>query len=80
MRHFGEVRSIPNQDILEDIHCMINALRLRGLDRVIVVDLTKPELDMPVVKVVVPGLADYWTSAESPQWTALGSRVMRYFK
>lgn len=78
VRRFEEVGSVTNIDILEDIRCMLESLRLRGLNQVIVVDLTKPVLDVPVVKVVVPGLADYWTSAVSPQWTALGSRVLRY--
>ena len=78
IRRFEEVGSVSNIDIREDIRFMLESLKLRGLNQVIVVELTKPELDVPVVKVVVPGLADYWTNAASPQWAALGSRVMHY--
>jgi ribosomal protein S12 methylthiotransferase accessory factor len=35
---------------------MLDALRTIGIDRVVVVDLTKPEFGIPVVKVVVPEL------------------------
>ncbi|MHB8462601.1 MAG: YcaO-like family protein [Vulcanimicrobiaceae bacterium] len=41
----------------EDVHQMISTLASCGYDQVVVVDLSKPGLDVPVVKVVVPGLA-----------------------
>jgi ribosomal protein S12 methylthiotransferase accessory factor len=67
-----------HHDILDDIQLMINSLLDQGLEQVIVVDLTKPEINVPVVKVIVPDLADFWTSDAPPQWEALGPRVMRY--
>jgi ribosomal protein S12 methylthiotransferase accessory factor len=39
-----------------DIEALIEAVRRLGLEQVVVVDLRKPELDIPVVKVIVPGL------------------------
>jgi ribosomal protein S12 methylthiotransferase accessory factor len=39
-----------------DLALIIEQLRQVGLDRVIVVDLSKPEIGIPVVKVLVPGL------------------------
>jgi ribosomal protein S12 methylthiotransferase accessory factor len=77
VRCFEEIHSVAHKDILDDIHYMLNALKMRGLNQAILVDLTRPELGMPVVKVIVPGLVDYWTSNTSPQWAALGNRVMR---
>ena len=80
VRRFEEVLSQMHVDILEDIQHMMKALATRGLEQVIAVDLTKAEIGVPVVKVIVPGLADYWTSESPPQWEALGQRVMRYLK
>lgn len=40
----------------EDISTVLEALARTGIDRVIVVDLTRPEIGIPVVKVIVPGL------------------------
>jgi putative methanogenesis marker protein 1 len=53
---FTRLPSHPSGDVLEDIEHMIDLLRQRGLDRVVVVDLTMPEIGVPVVRVVVPGL------------------------
>jgi ribosomal protein S12 methylthiotransferase accessory factor YcaO len=77
VRCFEEIHSVTHKDILEDIHYMLNALKMRGLDQAILVDLTKPELGMPVVKVIIPGLVDFWSSSTYPNWAALGNRVMR---
>lgn len=43
----------------EDLGILVDRIRAVGLDEVLVVDLTKPELDIPVVRVVVPGLEGY---------------------
>ena len=52
-------RSCDSDDFLTDIRIMTDALRRKGLDRVIVIDLTREEIDIPVVRVVVPGLESY---------------------
>jgi ribosomal protein S12 methylthiotransferase accessory factor len=43
----------------EDVAVVLDRLRGAGLDSVVVVDLTDPELQIPVVRVVVPGLEGY---------------------
>jgi len=43
-------------DIRDDILWMLERLKSRGLTRAFVVDLTRAELGVPVVRVVVPGL------------------------
>jgi len=73
-----DVESFSYSNILEDIRHMMQKLTNQGLEQVIIVDLTKPEFNIPVVKVIVPGLADYWTSNTAPNWNALGPRVKRY--
>jgi thioglycine synthase len=60
----GEVdyRMIPScdsDDFVKDIRLMVKKLNKQGLDRVIVVDLTRDEIGIPVVRVVVPGLESY---------------------
>lgn len=77
---FDTVESFSHIDILDDIRHMMGKLANQGLEQVIVVDLTKPEFNIPVVKVIVPGLADYWTSNTTPDWNALGPRVRRYIQ
>jgi ribosomal protein S12 methylthiotransferase accessory factor len=39
-----------------DLELLLGALRGAGLGSVVVVDLTKPDVGIPVVKVIVPGL------------------------
>ncbi len=40
----------------EDVAWELGQLRAVGIDRVVVVDLTRPEFGLPVVRVVIPGL------------------------
>ena len=56
---FSSIPSFDSDDFLTDIRYVSDALERSGLDRVIVVDLTRPEIGVPVVRVVVPGLEVY---------------------
>jgi ribosomal protein S12 methylthiotransferase accessory factor len=53
---YSKIVSCDSDDFLEDIRFMVEALKNKGLDRVIVVDLTREEIGIPVVRVIVPGL------------------------
>ena len=62
---FGESRrkiklsEIPDRstdDVLDDIEIVLGSLMDAGFDSVIAVDLTRPELGVPVVRMIVPGL------------------------
>jgi ribosomal protein S12 methylthiotransferase accessory factor len=55
-RRFSDVPTRENPDCDEDIACILNRLRAVALEQAVVVDLTKPELGIPVARVVVPGL------------------------
>jgi ribosomal protein S12 methylthiotransferase accessory factor len=50
------IPSYDSDDFVKDIRFAIEALNKQGLDRVIVVDLTREEINVPVVRVIVPGL------------------------
>ena len=53
---FSGIPSFDSPDFLDDIRLTIRRLRDAGLSRVIVTDLTREEIGVPVVRVVVPGL------------------------
>jgi len=53
---FSTIPSYDTDDFVKDTHVMIDHLNRQGLDRVIVVDLTREEIGVPVVRVIVPGL------------------------
>jgi ribosomal protein S12 methylthiotransferase accessory factor len=56
--------SFDSDDFLADIQYMVERLRGVGLERVIVVDLTRAEIGVPVVRVIVPGLEMYAVDGE----------------
>lgn len=56
---FDRVPSFDTDDFLSDIRLALDRIRRAGMDRVIVVDLTRPEIGVPVVRVIVPGLEVY---------------------
>jgi ribosomal protein S12 methylthiotransferase accessory factor len=56
VKSIEEVDSLDNDDILDDINYMLERLKCVGLKRTIVVNLTRKEVGIPTVRVVVPGL------------------------
>lgn len=55
-RGFSEIESFESDDFLQDIRYMIGRLEEAGMRRVLVSDLTREEIGVPVVRVIVPGL------------------------
>jgi YcaO-like protein with predicted kinase domain len=53
---FAARSSLASDSFEEDLSTLLSALKGIGLGSVAVIDLTKPEFDIPVVKVIVPGL------------------------
>ncbi|MFJ8649674.1 TOMM precursor leader peptide-binding protein [Streptomyces sp. NPDC093546] len=51
--------SVRNEDLLDDVHLITELVRRKGMD-LLVLDQTRPDLGLPVVKVVVPGLRHFW--------------------
>jgi ribosomal protein S12 methylthiotransferase accessory factor len=56
IRDFNEIAPWHGQSLREDLDEILRRLRAAGLGEAIVVDLTKPEFNIPVVRVIVPGL------------------------
>ena len=56
---FSQVQTVFNEDILDDINLILLKLKNIGLSQVIIVDLTNPEIGIPVVRAIVPGLETF---------------------
>jgi ribosomal protein S12 methylthiotransferase accessory factor len=55
-RAFRDVPTFDGDTVRADVSHQIERVRAAGLDQVVVVDLTRPEFQVPVARVVVPGL------------------------
>ena len=55
---FSEIRTYVNKDILKDIKIILNGLKNAGIKRAIIVDLTNPNVGIPVVRTIVPWTRD----------------------
>ena len=73
-RSFADVPSFESDDFLLDIRHMLAKLQEAGLDRAVVVNLTRAEIGIPVVRVIVPGLE---MSAVDPERVGKRSRNAR---
>jgi thioglycine synthase len=56
---FSDIKTYVNDDILDDIELILSRLNSNGLKQVIVVDLTHPQIMIPVVRTIVPGLETF---------------------
>ena len=56
---FSEIKTYIFDDILDDIKFILNRLKKAGLKRAIIVNLTQPNLGVPVVRAIVPGLETF---------------------
>ncbi|KAF5086068.1 YcaO cyclodehydratase, ATP-ad Mg2+-binding [anaerobic digester metagenome] len=56
---YREMPSYHTDDFLDDIHIVLDRFKAAGLERVLVTDLTRPEIGVPVVRVIVPGLEHF---------------------
>jgi len=71
-RGFADGPSWESDTFGEDVAWELERLRAAGLQRAVVVDLTRPEFHLPVVKLVVPGLEPLATA----EGHAAGPRAM----
>jgi thioglycine synthase len=81
VKKFSEIKTYQNDDVLDDINLILSQLKRAGLRRAIIVDLTNPDLGIPVVKAIVPGLetfevAKLFMGSES----VVGGRAKEHFK
>jgi ribosomal protein S12 methylthiotransferase accessory factor len=55
-RRFRDVPNWDGETFEADVEWELECLKGVGIQRVVMVDLTKPEFALPVVRIVVPGL------------------------
>ena len=55
-RHFADAPQLAGDSIAEDLERIVGRLAGKGIPQVVAVDLTKPEIGLPVVRVVASGL------------------------
>ncbi len=74
-RAYSSVVDWEEQTLIDDLKRELNSLAVCGINRVIVIDLTREEFQISVAKVVIPGLegvifeADYSPGARAARWT-----------
>lgn len=56
---FSQIQTYFNEDILDDISLILSKLKSVGLASAIIVDLTNPDIGIPVVRAIVPGLETF---------------------
>jgi thioglycine synthase len=78
---FSDIKSYLIEDLLDEIKLILKMLKKAGLKRAIIVDLTNPDVGIPVVRAIVPGLetfeiAKLFTNTE----LFMGKRAKAYFQ
>lgn len=71
---FSEITTYQNDDILDDINLILQCLKKAGLNRAIIVDLTHPNIGIPVVRAIVPKLETFEVIN-----SIMGIRAKEYF-
>jgi ribosomal protein S12 methylthiotransferase accessory factor len=64
-RSFSDVAHVPAATLDEDVTNELDRLKAVGVRQAVLVDLTRPELGIPVVRMVVPGLEGWTDKAEA---------------
>ncbi|MFJ2193510.1 TOMM precursor leader peptide-binding protein [Kitasatospora sp. NPDC087861] len=49
----------PTDDLLQDVSFLTELVRSKGME-LLVLNQTRPDLELPVVKVIIPGLRHFW--------------------
>jgi ribosomal protein S12 methylthiotransferase accessory factor len=58
-RNVGDFEYEPSNDLHDDVRRVQQTLATHGME-LMVLDQTRPDIDLPVVKVIVPGLRHFW--------------------
>jgi ribosomal protein S12 methylthiotransferase accessory factor len=67
----SEVTSFRSADLREDLRFLLKRLVAVGVEQVIVTDVSRPDLGIPVVRVRVPGLATFGVNQRRVGWRCL---------
>jgi ribosomal protein S12 methylthiotransferase accessory factor len=68
---FASVPSFEADDLRDELRFLMNRVLDAGLERIIVCDLTRRDLDIPVVRVRVPGLSSFFVNRRRVGWRCL---------
>jgi bacteriocin biosynthesis cyclodehydratase domain-containing protein len=55
----GDWNHVMRDDLLDDVEAVVELTAAQGME-LLVLDQTRPDVGMPVVKVIVPGLRHFW--------------------
>jgi ribosomal protein S12 methylthiotransferase accessory factor len=72
---FDGGRSASTGDQREDLREACRRVARAGFERVIVADVTRPDLGVPVVRVIVPGMGGPLRYGLRPSWRLMGRLV-----
>ncbi|MFD5091645.1 TOMM precursor leader peptide-binding protein [Amycolatopsis thailandensis] len=56
----ADFKFVRRPDVRDDVECLVRKLSALGMET-LVLDQTRPDIDLPVVRVVVPGLRPFWS-------------------
>jgi ribosomal protein S12 methylthiotransferase accessory factor len=68
---FAAVPTFESDDLRDDLAHVLDRLRRAGASHVVAVELTRPDLDVPVVRVRVPGLVSFLGNRRRVGWRCL---------
>jgi len=80
LRPFSSIRSYQHGRIDEDIACLLDGLQRDGFPQVVAVDLTRPEVGVPVVRIVVPRAEAWNVFFIHARRAVFGTRVSRILR
>lgn len=55
-RDFRQIPTFESETFADDLAWMLARLRSAGIKEVVAIDLTRPDLGIPVARLVIPGL------------------------
>ena len=70
-----EIKNRSGKSFKEDIETSMKLLKKAGFEDVLFVDLTKPEIEIPVVRVIIPGMEVYSVDRDR-----VGKRLVKHSK
>jgi ribosomal protein S12 methylthiotransferase accessory factor YcaO len=76
-RRFSDVPNWDTDTFEDDVEWELKCLRRVGVRRVVAVDLTKSEFDLPVVRIIIPGLEPMLESGYIPSSAAQSAMAGR---
>ncbi|PKM93601.1 MAG: hypothetical protein CVU84_14625 [Firmicutes bacterium HGW-Firmicutes-1] len=71
---YDEIEDYKSIFLMEDIGYMCDCLKNAGLEKVLMVDLSNPDIRFPVVKMLIPGIERY-----SYERVCIGTRAKMYY-